>query len=181
MLTEKQIEKSIRKGYLQLSSSDFFSHYIVAFGFAILFLYLTWQHFQTFRFYYAKQADLYFIPITFILSCSSFIIQRRNLRFRTIDNILPRKNVNEIIKNIAKELEWKFIKRTTTYIMAYSGSKHWFGGHEHIVIIFHNNKIFVNSIIAPGSPYGSIWATRQNEKWLVREISQANELYKESH
>lgn len=179
MLTEKQIEKSIRTGYLQLSPMDFFSYYMVSFGFAGLFLYLTWEHFQTLRSYYAQQVDLYIILIVFILTCSSFIIQRRFLRFRTIENILPRKNVNEIIKNIAKELEWQFIERKSMYIIAYSGGKSWFNGYEQIVIIFHNNKILVNSIVAPRSRFGCILATHQNEKWLVREISKANELYKE--
>jgi len=123
--------------------------------------------------------DPWIIAIQLVLSGLTFWIQKRRLRFKIIQTILTRAQVEAIIERVADELEWKGhfvtskIYKAKTYPGFFSGS--W---GEEITILLPDNRIFINSICDPDkkSSVTSMGRNWENEDLVVKSIKRAEEI-----
>lgn len=85
-----------------------------------------------------------------VLAYFFYKLQKRRLKFKSVETGLKRKEINDIIRGIAIELKWSLESVTENYIVAKSQPSFLlaFGG-EQITIIFDQNRVLVNSICDP--------------------------------
>jgi len=79
---------------------------------------------------------------------ASYFIQRRRLRFQTINVSVDKDTFKEVVEQTAKELEWTIEKATYDVVIAKSGFS-WRSWGEQITIIWCKDKILFNSICDP--------------------------------
>jgi hypothetical protein len=175
-MTREQIEQSIETGELQLTFWDKFTHYSsvwVTMSISIMFLVLgTWD-------FYTKpnkppmEGAIWFIVIPPIISWIFYKIQRRALRLKSVETDLTRKEIDIIIKKVAKNLEWKFVKKTKKVVIARTHPSFITGSYgERITILFDGNRVLVNSICDPDKSESMVSAGRNHEnvQTLIEEI-----------
>jgi hypothetical protein len=73
-----------------------------------------------------------------------YFIQKRRLKFKTINISVNKSIFNKALEQTAEELEWKIEKVTKDKVIAKSGFS-WRSWGEHITIIWCQDKILFNS------------------------------------
>lgn len=148
-MDQSKFNDVITTGRLPLSGSQAFTHYTVVFSFAGLslfgiYLMLTSEDTASF------ERSLYGCIIFVALSLLFYVIQKRRLRFIVMDTILNRNQLQQVIDYVASRRDWK---KTTQGEHHYTATSYdgFLGGSwgEYITILFHNNKIYFNSICDP--------------------------------
>jgi len=180
-MTNEQIKYSIETGRIKLKKWDKFSHYgIVAFLYYIPTLFLIIHlidYFQgTPRPF--REGEIWFMIIPSILGLLFYRIQKNRLKFKSIDTMLTRKEIDVVIDNVANKLEWKIFMMNKKVLIAYTNPSFFTGSWgEQITILFDKNRILVNSICDPKkrSSVVSMGRNKQNIKLFIEEIKKAAE------
>lgn len=116
---------------------------------------------------------LFFGFSTFVLILLYF--QWNRLAFKTKTTTLSRKDINPIIDEIAKELEWKVNVNKKNIVKAYTYPSFFSGSWgEMITILFDGDKVMINSICNPDaqSSMSSMGRNRKHEKRFLKKIMQ---------
>lgn len=179
-MTDEQIKYSLHTGELKISNRDKFSHYgIVGFLFIIptTFLFLFTKDYFQGTAKSIKEGEIWFIIIPSILAFLFYKIQKKRLKLISIETNLTRGELDIMIENVAKKLEWHpyfidervFIAKTFPSFL--SGS--W---GEQITILFDKNRILINSICDPdkNSSMISMGRNKKNINNLILEIKKAS-------
>ena len=109
------------------------------------------------------------LPVLFFI----YKLQRKRLKFKSVETNLKRKEINNIIREVALELKWTLDSVDENYIVAKTHPGFFSGSWgEQITIIFDRNKVLVNSICDPDkrSSVTSMGRNRRNEMKLMNEI-----------
>lgn len=178
-MSPEQVRKSIETGELQLSAWEKFTHYGILYflfsipGFVLLFHFIDLFNEKPFR-HIEGEVLLLLIPST--LGAFAYYIQKRRLRFRSVTTSLTREELDQIIENIARELEWlPFVVRKDLVIAKTRPS--FFSGSwgEQITIIFHGNTVLINSICDPDqrSSISSMGRNRKNMNRFIEAIERS--------
>lgn len=181
-MTDEKIKRSLESAELKLSNGEKFTHYgIVGFCFFIPFLFMFF-HLKDFLLGMpkpVKSGEMWFLGIPTVIGIAFYILQKKRLKFKVVENDFNRVELDRIIEKVAKELEWDIIENKQKVLVAktYPGllSGSW---GEQITILFDNKKVFVNSICDPSnrSSLISTGRNRQNENALIKEILMAKDL-----
>lgn len=179
-MTDEQIKYSLHTGELKISNRDKFSHYGIV-GFLLIipttFLFLfTKDYFQGTE-KSIKEGEIWFIIIPSIHAFLFYKLQKKRLKFKSIETNLTRDELDIMIENVAKKLEWHpyfinervFIAKTFPSFL--SGS--W---GEQITILFDKNRILVNSICDPekNSSVVSMGRNKEHINTFVQEIKKGS-------
>ena len=109
------------------------------------------------------------LPVIFFI----YKLQRRRLKFKSVETNLKRKEINDIIREVAIELKWTLESINENYIVAKTHPGFFSGSWgEQITIIFDQNRVLVNSICDPDkrSSVTSMGRNKRNEMKLMNEI-----------
>ena len=112
-----------------------------------------------------------------ILGILFYRLQKRRLKFKSIDTKLTRDELGPIIEKVAKELEWTPFVNNKKIIIAKTHPSFFSGSWgEQITILFDKNRILVNSICDPDkrSSVVSMGRNKKNMNRLIKEITKAS-------
>jgi hypothetical protein len=172
-MTNEQIKYSIQTGDLKLGTWGKLTHYgIVLICFlipaTIIFLYLN-DHLEG-KLRPLQEGLIWYLIIPPILGILFYRIQKKRLKFKTIDTQLAREQLDLIIEKVANELEWIPIFANEKVIVAKT-SPGFFSGSwgEQITILFDDKRILVNSICDPDKQ-SSLVSMGRNKKNMNRLI-----------
>lgn len=152
-MTQKQIQKMLDNETLVLTKAQTFWHYSVVPFLLVLPVLTTIDVFK----YYVTHTytgvpsieDIMSNGYIWILPAIAFyFIQKRRLKFKTINVSVDKDSFNKAVERTAKELEWSIIKNTKDIVVAKSGFS-WRSWGEQITIIWSDDKILFNSICDP--------------------------------
>jgi hypothetical protein len=175
-MTEEEIRHSIEKNEVKLSFKGKIIHYGVV-GYLMFTMTITifLQLLNTGNGSAKPLTEGEIWVFIAMLSVIFFIykIQRQRLKFKSVGTNLKRKEINDIIREVALELKWTLDSVNENYIVAKSYPR-FFSGRwgEQITIIFDQNRVLVNSICDPDkrSSVTSMGRNRRNENKLMNEI-----------
>lgn len=179
-MTNEQIKYSIETGEMKIGNWDKFTHYgIVGFLFifpAMFIFFHLKDHFQgTSRPF--REGEVWFMIIPAILGILFYRLQKRRLKFKSIDTKLTRDELDPIIEKVTKELEWTPFVNNKKIIIAKTHPSFFSGSWgEQITILFDKNRILVNSICDPDkrSSVVSMGRNKKNMNRLIKEITKAS-------
>jgi len=179
-MTEEEIENSIETNKLNLSTWGKITHYGIVIG--LLCIPTAFLIFHIFELMNGtqkpiKEGEINAAIIATTLGLFSFIIQRKRLKFKSIETDLPRKELIEIIKTVSKDLEWMpYIKDQNLIVFKTHPSLLFGSWGEQITIIFDKNRVLVNSICDPDqrTSVTSMGRNSKNIKRLTYEIQKPN-------
>jgi hypothetical protein len=152
-MTQNQVQQMKNTETVFLTKSQNFWHYSIILFLLIMPVITTVDVFK----YYVTDTytgvrpieDLILFGYIWIVPAIIFMfIQKRRLKFRTIDISVDKATFQKAVEQTAKELEWAITKKTNDTIVAKSGFS-WRSWGEHITIIWSENKILFNSICDP--------------------------------
>ncbi len=179
-MTEQQINQSIDKNELILTSSEKYIHYglvvnIFIMPVVILFLFLLDLVNGTSKRLNGEMFSL--IIISSVLGLFFYRLQKSKLKFKIVETSLSREELNKIIQQVSTELKWiiftsdKRIVEAKTFPSFFSGS--W---GEQITIFFDNKRVLVNSICDLEKPTSivSMGRNKRNSNRLINEIEKAS-------
>jgi hypothetical protein len=119
--------------------------------------------------------------IATVLAFLCYKLQKRQLKFKSVETGLKRKEINDIIRGVAIELKWSLESLNENYIVAKSHTPFLLGfGGEQITMIFDQNRVLVNSICDPykKSLVTSLGRNRRNMDKLLNKIkSRSGNIY----
>ena len=179
-MKKELIKKSLETGELHLTFWQREGHY----GLVIYLLIIP----TIFLFFFIKdvindnfeRAKPEFLVIGLIACGLSFVIyrlQKKRLKFVTIETKLDRDQLTQIIELTGEELKWRPHFIDDQVIIAKTFPGFWSGSWgEQITIIFDKGKIFVNSICDPDSR-SSVFSNGRNTKninLLVERVKAAS-------
>ena len=99
--------------------------------------------------------------------------QWNRLAFKTTTTTLPRKEINLIIENLARDLGWHVTVNNKRLVKAYTYPSFFTGSWgEMITIIFDEDTVMINSICNPNerTSMSSMGRNRKNEQRFLNEI-----------
>jgi hypothetical protein len=108
-----------------------------------------------------------------VLAILFYKLQKKRLKFKSVETGLKRKELNDIIREVATELKWSLESVNENYIVAKSHPSFLLGfGGEQITLIFDQNRILVNSICDPYKKNmgTSLGRNRRNMDKLLNKI-----------
>jgi hypothetical protein len=152
-MNNRSIQKMIETGSLVLTKGQLFWHYCLI-GFflipPIMNIISIFQYYVTHTYHgvrtVGEMATWSYLPL--IPAAGFYYIQKRRLKFKTINVASDADTFIEAAKATAKQLDWKIIKKTQNLIVARSGSS-WRSWGELITIIRTKDQILFNSICDP--------------------------------
>jgi hypothetical protein len=149
-MSNEQIEKSIKTGYLQISFDRKLGHYLPVHVFtSIVIITLLFPALVNKSQHELNKSSMYFLDIIFLMVAGVFYFyQRKKLKFQVIEIELKREIINEIIKNIGSKLDWEFklINEKLMYAERIHKFKILWPMTDRIAIIFKENSVLVNSV-----------------------------------
>ena len=174
-MTDKQITSSIKVKKLKLSFGDMFTHYAfpaLLFGLSLIPAYLHLKYYLEGNPESFKHWEIWFIVVPLILGTIFYTLQSKSLNFKIVNTSLPRKKVDEVIRKVAKELEWNIISKNTKAIVATTNPPFTSGSWgERITILFDGDVVLINSICDPGKQ-SSVVSMGRNKKNTIRLIEE---------
>jgi hypothetical protein len=152
-MTSRSIQKMIATETLVLTKVQLLWHYCII-GFflipPIMNMIHLFQYYMTHTYQGVKtvgeMATWSYLPL--VPAVGFYYIQKRRLKFKTINVALDNDTFIETAKVTAKQLEWKIVEKTQNLIVARSGFS-WKSWGELITIIRVKDKILFNSICDP--------------------------------
>jgi hypothetical protein len=179
-MTPEQIKNSLKTQELKLSKSQKFTHYTLVVFFFIIPATLILLHLKDIIKGTPKpmlENEIWFLIIPPILGFLVYLIQKKRLKLKSINTNLTRSEIDKIIENVAKKLEWHFYTKNDNVIIAKTHPSFFSGSWgEQITILFDNKRILVNSICDPDkkSSMVSMGRNKRNRNTLVEEILKAS-------
>jgi hypothetical protein len=177
-MTQLQIQRMKETETLVLTKGQTFWHYTIVHFLLIIPVLTTIDVFK----YYVTHTYTAVRPIEDLISTgyiwvfpaiAFFFIQKRRLKFKTINFLVDKDNFKEAVEQTAKEMEWTIEKMTNDIVVAKSGFS-WRSWGEQITIIWCKDKILFNSICDPDSipSVTSLGMNRVNRRILEKFLRQ---------
>jgi hypothetical protein len=175
-------DRSVASRQVQLIGYwQYFSYYL--FAFLLFFMPVTILLAHLAFYLYDKstafqEGELWGIIITLILSVITYVIKRRNLKFRVIQTKLNHLQLKEILIQVARQLKWTFVSSTDNVFVAKTNPGFFSGSlGEQIIVLFYQDSVFVNSISDPDKrpAMGSWFRNSENEETLIDKIRAGNQ------
>ncbi len=174
------INKSLETGELQLTLSQKEGHYGIVIALLIIptvFLFFLIKNLITNDLDKIKPELLIFGTIASGLGFLAYRLQRKRLRFVTVDTNLDRDQLTKIIELTGEELKWAPFYIDDQVIIAKTFPGFWSGSWgEQITIMFDNGKVLINSICDPDKK-SSVFSNGRNTKnisLLVERVKAAS-------
>jgi hypothetical protein len=179
-MKKELIKKSKETGELQLTFWEKETHY----GIVIYLLVIP----TVFLFFFIKDAIsgdtsrmrselVVFGLVATLLSFLAYRMQKKRLRFTSVDTNLAKDQLTQIIELTAKEFKWTPSYVDDDVIVAKTSPGFWSGSWgEQITIIFDNGKVFINSICDPDKR-SSVFSNGRNTQiidLLVKRVKAAS-------
>lgn len=148
-MTPEEIKYSLNFQYLKLSFTDKIAHYGIAFVFftlPLLYVTLKIKSIFTNEHINSDSETIWIIIIFSLVGILLFILQRKQLKFKTIKTILSEPELISIIKNVCDEKEWTIYDFGKNYLKIKTFSNlltSSFG--EDISVIIDGNRVLINS------------------------------------
>jgi hypothetical protein len=179
-MKKELIKKSLETGELQLTPSQKEGHYAIVIALLIpptVFLFFLIKYLITNDFDRIKPALLIMGTIGCVLGYIAYRLQRKRLRFVTVDTKLNRIQLKRVIELTGEELDWMpfYVDDQVVIARTLPGFRSGSWG-EQITIMFDKEKILVNSICDP-SNVSSIFSNGRNTKnikLLVERVKAAS-------
>ncbi len=174
-MTEDQIKIAIKTGKIQLKFWQKVHYYLfvgIFFLMSLLFPILGIVFSMNGLDYSITNFEIGYFIIFLLLGIIVYFNKKRRLKLKVIETNIPKKEINEIVKIVAKQFDWSFRLFRDNIIVAESNPTFTRTG-ELITIIFIENKILLNSICSPYkrfTPTSFGW-NKLNEKTLIYKIS----------
>ncbi|MCU0432558.1 MAG: hypothetical protein MUC87_03765 [Bacteroidia bacterium] len=124
-----------------------------------------------------NSTPIYFSLVCFLVGILFYMVQRKRLKFMVIETELSSDKLNMIIEKVATEMEWIPVFVDDKVYIAKTQPDFFSGSWgEQITIIFHENKLLVNSICDPDKQTSvvSFGRNKRNVNWLSQEIQKEN-------
>jgi len=180
-MTNEQIKYSIETGEIKLKGWDKFSHYsLPSFMFIIPAMIIFFQ----LKYYFDGRPKAFmegeiwfFLIIPIILGFLFYRMQRKRLKFKSVDTKLTRDELVKVIEKVAARLEWTPSIVDEKIIIAKTQPGFLSGSWgEQITILFDRDKVLVNSICDPDkqSSVVSFGRNKENTNSLIEEIKKAS-------
>lgn len=173
-------EQIIVNGKVKLTFWEKFTHYLIVYtftGFSVMGVGL--MIFSKDSAYFERA--LYIFYFCFPIAVIFYFIQKRRLRFIIIETSLDEIQLTEVINYVAKRQKWQQKSRSKNhYIATCDDTSSLFGNHwgERITILYHDNKIYFNSICDPNKkPSVTAW----NRNWYHAKIFKRAVILLEEH
>ena len=102
--------------------------------------------------------------------------QWNRLAFKTTTTTLSRKEINLVIQNVARELNWRVTVNKKNLVKAYTYPSFFSGSWgEMITILFDENKVMINSICNPKAQtsMSAMGRNRKNEQRFLKAIKKS--------
>lgn len=179
-MTEIQIDKSIERNELILTSSNKFTHYgivvriiiIPLVGLTFCFVDLINGTLKRFT------SDMFWlIIVSSAFGLIFYRLQKNRLKFRIVETTLNREELHNIIQQVAKDLKWTIITSKNRIVEAKTFPSFLSGSWgEQITILFDNNRVLVNSICDLEKPSSvvSMGRNKRNLNTLIEKIENEN-------
>ncbi|CAL2103718.1 conserved protein of unknown function [Tenacibaculum sp. 190130A14a] len=181
-MTNEKIKYGLKNKKLALSFWEKFSHYEIVFALFIMPLITVFMYLKDFfsNTLEPVKPGIIWISITFSVIGVLFIfIQKNRLKLKQVTTSLDKSELEKIIENVAKDLEWHLYFSNSKAIVAKTHPNFLSGSWgEQITILFSHNKVYVNSICDPNkhSSVVSFGRNRRNEVTLIRTIKKTERL-----
>lgn len=179
-MKKELIEKSLQTRELQLTFWQKEGHYGLVIYLLIIptvFLFFFIKDAANGNFDRAKPEFLVVGVIACGLSFMTYRLQRKRLKFVTVDTTLDRDQLTRIIELTGEELKWSPFYIDEQVIVAKTFPGFWSGSWgEQITIIFDNGKVLINSICDPDKR-SSVFSNGRNTKnidLLVERVKAAS-------
>jgi hypothetical protein len=179
-MKKELIKKSLETGELHLTFWQKEGHFglvIYLLIIPITFLFFSIKDAITGNFDKIRPELLIFGAIACGLSFVTYRLQRKRLKFVTVDTNLDRDQLTKIIELTGEELKWRPLFIDDQVIVAKTFPGFWSGSWgEQIAIMFDNGKILINSICDPDSR-SSVFSNGRNTKninLLVERVKSAS-------
>jgi hypothetical protein len=177
-MTEYQIQKMKDTESLVLTKGQTFWHYTIVFFLLIMPVLTTVDVFK----YYVTHTYSGARPIEELITTGYiwvlpaivfYFIQRRRLRFKTINVSIDQDGFKAAVDQTAKRLKWKIENETTDIVVAKSGFS-WRSWGEQITIILCRDKVLFNSICDPDNrpSVASFGMNKLNKKTFEQFVRQ---------
>lgn len=178
-MTTDIYNKSIETGELQLGFWEKLTHFSIV-GF-MLFIPSVLIFIHLFKFFSGdlmsfQIEEIPIILVPLILAFLFYWIQKQRLKFRIVKSELNKDQLNEIILEVAKSLEWEFTSKSVNAYVAITKPAFFSGSWgEQITILFHDNCVYVNSICNPNGRTSLVsWGrNKNNEQTLINKINES--------
>jgi len=161
------LKKSFETGELQLTLSQKEGHYAIVIALLIIptvFLFFLFKNLITNDIDKIKPELIIFGTVASGLGFLAYRLQRKRLRFVTVETKLDRGQLTKIIELTGDELKWTPYYIDDQVIIAKTSPGFWSGSWgEQITILFDNGKILVNSICDPDKT-SSVFSNGRNSK-----------------
>ncbi|PIA81741.1 hypothetical protein BFR04_13495 [Gaetbulibacter sp. 4G1] len=148
-MTTEEIKYSLTSKYLKLNFLDKLNHYGKTSIFLIVpivFIFLKTRSLFTDEKVNSGNKILILVGVFTILGILFLIIQRRQLKFKSIRTRLPEKELIDIIKDVCDEKEWTIYDFGKNYLKIKTFSDLLTGSFgEDITIILDKNRVLINS------------------------------------
>jgi hypothetical protein len=175
-MTEEELRHSIEKNEVKLTFWGKIIHYGVV-GYLIfimaMFLFLQLTNTGNSPLKPLNGGEFWVFMVLILLIFFIYKLQRKRLKFKSVETGLKRKEINDIIREVASELKWTLHSVNENYIVAKTHPGFFSGSWgEQITIIFDRDRVLVNSICDPDkrSSVTSMGRNRRNENKLMNEI-----------
>lgn len=149
-MTNEIIKKSIARNELELRFWDKISHFGIVIYFLIIPACVVFYNIKDVlnrNQQPAQEGEIFFFIIPILLSILFYLLQKKRLKFKTVDIKLNSDEIFKVFEETAIELDWTINKVGKAYLTASTNPKIYSGSWgEQITIIFTDNKIFINSI-----------------------------------
>lgn len=175
-MEKKLIPEAIEKQRVILSSEESKVHYLgvkimawfpLTFGFLILWGLIKGNSFSDLSM--IINGFFLFLVFTMLLLWN----QWNRLAFKTTSTNLTRKEINLIIQNVARELDWRVTVNNKNLVRAYTYPSFFSGSWgEMITILFHKDQVMINSICNPKkqTSMSAAGRNRKNEQRFLKAI-----------
>ena len=164
---------------LKLSRKAHWTHFQIVYIFLFFALFIPFIK----LFHYLKgthksfsKTEFISILIFIVLALLLYVLQKRRLRFKTVDTNLTREELLMIIKEVAEKLKWLPYNTQNDYIVARTRPSFFSGSWgEQITIVFDQTTVLVNSICDPRqkSSIISVGRNRKNMNTLIKAIKES--------
>ncbi|AXP81157.1 hypothetical protein CJ739_2076 [Mariniflexile rhizosphaerae] len=148
-MTTEEIKYSLTNNHLKLSLIDKLNHYgktLIFLILPIIYVFLKVKSFFTHERVNSDNKTLIFVGVFTILGIIFLIIQKRQLKFKSIRTRLPENELIALIKKVCDEKEWTIYDFGKNYLKIKTFSDLLTGSFgEDITIILDKNLVLINS------------------------------------
>lgn len=163
---------------LRLNKKDHWAHFQIVYfflGFVLLMPSIKLYHYFKGTSQSFTKTEFIFILICITFALLLYVLQKRRLRFKTVETNLTREELLTIIKDVAEKLNWLPYNTQKDYIVTRTRPSFFSGSWgEQITIVFDQTTVLVNSICDPRqrSSIVSMGRNRKNMNTLIKAIKE---------